>query len=436
MSAPIDFQPFLDNFLGKVPGGPEGDLEIRRLIGLPFVDTTDENVYREPTLEELNGWIQYAAWNVWGTVAQRANEGESGLIPRQEYESLAFVQEWARVPQIMRDITEAVGVEGVIELGRTPRREVGNKINVLRNWGLPMCPLIGRGLAIHLGLEAPGDRQGDAASVVQFARRLQHGTFGGGSGLVSGRGFRQPVLDQEIVDRFLADEERLDDRELMGTFRQFNAATELLGFLIHWDSRAGMQDSGPYPVPGGGFMIVRDHFLHETEYAWASVADGLPYCVTEAMVFRPDAPLEVAINDLGTTFTEPRDYLRHLSGVAVYARERVDSPMSELRHVDPAEMAVITKKSSAAMLELYKIIASKDREQKIRDGIVVYTHDMISFHAKAAGVWEQVQPWYDDLDELTLAAWPVLSTPQAGQIFPEVLLLGGGFPTFGRGPSA
>lgn len=433
MSDTIDFQPYIEHFLGgDVTGGPEGDLEIRSRIGMPFVDTTDENVRREPTVVELDGWIRYAAWNVWGTVAQRANEGESGLIPRQEYESLAFVQEWGKTADLMRTITDAVGVDGVIELGRTPRREVGNKINVLRNWGLPMCPLIGRGIVAHLGLEDPRARQEDVSTVMQFARRLQHGTFGGGSGLVSGRGFRQPVLEQDIVDRFLADEERLDDRERMGSFRQFNASTELLGFLIHWDSRAGMQDSGPYPVPGGGFMIVRDHFLHETEYEWASVAEGLPYCVTEAMVFRPDVPLHVAINDLGTTFTEPSDYLRHLSGVAVYARDRVDSPMSELRVLDDAEIAAITKKSKAAMIALYKLIAVMDREEKIRNGILLYTHEMISFHAKAAGVWEQAKQTYDDLHDLTTAAWPVLSTPRAAQILPDVLLLGNGFPTFGQ----
>ncbi|CAB4852606.1 unannotated protein [freshwater metagenome] len=431
VSEPIDFQPFIEMFMGQVPGGPEGDLEIRRRIGLDFVDTTDENVHREPTLEEVDAWIQYAAWNVWGTVAQRASEGESGLIPRQEYESLAFVQEWAKTPQLMREITEAIGVDGVIELGRTSHREVGNKINVLRNWGLPMCPLIGRGISIHLGLEDHTERQGDIASVVQFARRLQHGTFGGGSGLVSGRGFVQQTLGQEILDRFLADEERLDDPEQLGIFRKFNASTELLGFLIHWDSRAGMQDSGPYPVPGGGFMIVREHFLYETEYEWASVAEGLPYCVIEAMIFRPDVPVHVAINDLGTTFTEPRDYLKHLSGVAVYARDRVDSPMSELRRVDAAEMSAITKKSNVGMLELYKVIAGKSREQKIRDGIVVYTHDMISFHAKAAGIWDSVKTTYDDWHPLTEAAYPVLSTSRAGEILPIVLLLEGGFPTFG-----
>ena len=225
----------------------------------------------------------------------------------------------------------------------------------------------------------------------------------------------------------------MDDREFLGLFRQFNASTELLGFLVHWDSRAGMQDTGPYPVPDGGFMIVRDHFLNETEYEWAAVAGGLPYCVTEAMVFRPNAPIEVAINDIGTTFTEPRDYLRHLSGVAVFARDRVDSPMSELRRVDATEMAAIAKKSSTAMLELYKIIAAKDREQKIRDGIILYTHEMIAHHAKRAGVWDSAKTTYDELHPLTLAAWPVLSTPKAGEIFPTVLLMGGGFPTFGGG---
>jgi hypothetical protein len=429
MGAADDFAKFIERFLAEVPGGVEGDLEMRERISVPFMDTTARNVrHDDVSAEEIDGWFSYAAWNLWDVIANRSTEGESGLIPRQEYETIAFVQQWATYGPLLRAITDAIGVDGVIDLGRTPRREVGSKINVTRNWALPICPLLGRGITTKLDLESPGARAEDIATIVQFGRRMQHGTWGDGPGFVSGREWKQPLLDQELVDRFLADEETLDDPELRATFRQFNGTTELFGFLLHYDCRAGMSDTGPYAVPGGGFMIVRDHWLHEPAYEWASVAEGLPYCVTEAMVFRPDVPVEIAINDIGTTFATPRDYLRHLSGVAVYARDTRDTPMSELRRIDAAEMARISKHASDATLDLYKTIAAKDRDEKIRDGVKVYTREMLMPHAQAAGIWDELEVGFDELHELTQAAYPTLAGGKAAEVLAPVFLLGEGFP--------
>jgi hypothetical protein len=430
MGAAEDLARFLERFLGEVPGGEEGDRVMRERVAVPFMETTAEDVRRDDvSLGEIDGWFGYAAWNLWDVIANRSTEGESGLIPRQEYETISFVQQWATYPPLLREITDAIGVDGVIELGRLPRREVGTKINVTRNWAVPICPLLGRGIVAKLGLESPGARVEDVATIIQFGRRLQHGTWGHGPGFVSGRGWRQPLLDQEIVERFLADEERLDDPDLRATFRQFNATTELFGFLLHYDCRAGMSDTGPYPVPGGGFMIVRDHWLHEPAYEWATVAEGMPYCVTEAMVFRPAEPVDIRINDIGTTFAVPRDYHRHLSGVAVYARDKRDTPMSELRRLDAAEMSAIARRASDSTLELYKTIAAKDRDEKIRDGVRVYTTEMLMPHAQAAGIWDRVEPAVDEMAELTLAAYPTLAGGKAAEVLARVFLLGEGFPS-------
>jgi len=427
MSDADDFQRFLERYQAEVPTGTAGEREMRRRIPVPFMDTTDEDVRREPTIEELNAWRAYMGWSLWDVIAARSTEGESGLIPRQEYETISFLQMWALYPRMFREITEAIGVDGVIELGRTPRREVGSKLNFTRNWSPQNCCHLGRAIALELGLESPEERRDDIAVPVQFARRMMHGTWGDAPGFACGNDYQVALLDQEIVDRLLADEKPLDDPELRATFRQFNATTELLGFLAHYDCRFGLQDTGPYPVPGGGFMLVRDHFLHEPAYSWTAPTESLPYCVIEAMVFRPDVPMQVRINDIGTTFTEPKDYLRYLSGVAVYARDREDTPISELRPLDAAEMAAITKKSRDATLELYKTLATKERDQKIRDGINVYATDHIMPMAKRAGIWERLKPDIDELQELTLAGWPKLADGQAATVLAPLFVKGGAY---------
>jgi hypothetical protein len=425
MSEADDFQRFLDRYQAEVVAGTAGEHEMRRRICPPFMDTTAEDVRPDGlTPEQVNAWRAYMGWSLWDVIAQRSTEGESGLIPRQEYETISFLQIWSLYPQMMREITEEIGVDGVIGLGAMKRREVGTKNNITRNWSPQNCCHLGRAIAVELGLESPSERQGELEVAIQFSRRLMYGTWGAGPGFACGRDYKVRVLEDDIVERLLTDERRLDDPELRGTFRQFNATTELLGFLAHYDCRFGLQDTGPYPVPGGGFMLVRDHWLHEPAYPWTASTESLPYCVVEAMVFRPDEPMEVRINDIGTTFTEPTDYLRHLSGVAVYVKEREDTPVSELRLIDAAEMQSITAKASAAILELYKMLAAKDRDQKIRDGINVYATDHIRPLAKAAGVWDRFKPRIDELQELTLAGWPKLADGQAGAVLAPLFVKG------------
>lgn len=432
MASPEEFAKFLERYLAEVPGGDEGDAEMRRRIAVPFMDTTDADVRRhEITDEEIQGWFDYVGWNLWELIANRSTEGESGLIPRQEYETISFVQQWATYPALFRELTDILGVDGVLGLGATPRREVSTQLNTTRNWASAICPLLGRGIGVSLGLEKPSDRRADVETLIQFARRLQHGTWGGGCGFVSGRGFSQAMLENDLVADFLAAGTPLDDPEVRKAFLKFNATTELFGFLMSYDCRAALCDSGPYPVPGGGFMIVRDHQLNETAYPWCHLADGLPYSITEALVFRPTEPVDVKINDISTTFTTPRDYLKHLSGVAVYARDTWDTPMSELRRLDADEMAAITAKASAATVALYKDIARKDRDQKIRDGVLVYTTTMIMPYARVAGVWDRwVADGFYDLHELARAAWPTLADGgRAAEVLGPVFLLGQGFPS-------
>jgi hypothetical protein len=115
-----------------------GDAEMRRRDPHPFVDTTAADI-RPDHLDDdqIDSWFDYMAWNLWELIATRSTEGESGLIPRQEYETLSFVQQWDIYPNAMRAITAEVGVDGLVELGRVSKREVGTKVNHLRNYAAP-----------------------------------------------------------------------------------------------------------------------------------------------------------------------------------------------------------------------------------------------------------------------------------------------------------
>jgi hypothetical protein len=431
MTEAIDFALYVEKFMAEVPGGVAGDAEMRRRDPHPFVDTTAADIQPDQlTDDQIDSWFNYMAWNLWELIATRSTEGESGLIPRQEYETLSFVQQWDLYPDAMRLITERAGVDGLVEIGRVSKREVGTKVNHLRNYASSLMAVLGRGVGIKLELVDPVASRADVETVVQFGRRLWHGSWGDGPGLASGHGFKLPHLDRDVLDPLVAQARSTEDPEYLATFRRFNATTELFGFMCHYDNRLGMGDTGPYPMPNGGFVLVRDHFLNETAYPWvAEVAGGMPYAVTEVMVFdNPD--IEVKINDIGTTFTQPSTYLDHLSKVAVFARDKIDTPMSELRLVEPEEMKRLSVQSQKGALDLYKMYAKKDNDEKIWDGITVYSHDFIRPMANHLDMWDEVRALgFDGPTELTKQAWPTLASGRAGEILAPVFLLGGGFPS-------
>jgi hypothetical protein len=436
MSEAVDFMKFVEKFMAEVPGGPAGDAEMRRRDPSPFVDTTAADI-RPDTLtdDQIDSWFNYMAWNLWELIATRSTEGESGLIPRQEYETLSFVQQWSVNPNAYRIIAGAVGTDGLVELGRVPRREVGTKVNHIRNYASALMAMLGRGVCVSLDQLDPSIRRDDIEVCIQSARRLWHGTWGDGPGLASGRGFVLPLLDDDILQPLLAAAAPFEDDEARKAFRRFNATTELFGFLMHYDTRLGMGDTGPYPLPGGGFALIRDHFLDEQGYSWSTISDGLPYAVTEVLRFRPD-PIELKINDIGTTFTKPADYLKSLDSVAVFARDQLDTPMSGIRQIGAGEMKRIVASCERGVLKMYKILSSKGRDEKIRDGIQMYSHEFMRPLAQRAGVWEQVLAGgFDELADATQAAWPILTGGRAAEILAPVFLMGRGFPPL-RSPAA
>jgi len=361
MAAQIEL--LLQQFQGTIPHGSAGDAMVRAEFSTDVLTLTEENTHRELTLEECNELLRYFNWNIWDFLALRATEGESGLIPRQEYECISCVHNWQRYPTWYRLILDRVGVDGLIEIGATARREPANKVNLLHTWCTISTPLFGRGILGDLGIAATDDRAEDVRVVWQFARSLYKGLWGEGPMFTSMRNYRAPVLDQPWLDRFLADVQPLgENRDL---FTSFNASTEMLAFLLYFDNRSGLNDSGPYDLGDGRFMIVRDHFLRDDMYHWHDVAADLPHCITQAMVFTPEPGLELLLMDGGTLFTNPGNYLKYLTDVAVYVRREWDTPATEIRRIDTTEMQAILDICGPVTDKLYRRIANMSARDKI-----------------------------------------------------------------------
>ena len=401
----LRFQPLLyqGNYKGMdpIPDGILGDKIIRSRMKSGVIEKVShaEVLNDQFTLDELNDLNNYLAWNIWDVLVMRATEGVSGMIPRQEYEILAFMNEFYRYPEILRYATDQIGAQGVIDIGKSARREIGTKVNCVHDWCIGA---VGFGMG-RCGLLAgewikPDDFVEESNIILKFMQRVLWGKRQDGLILNSQDRYRCQIHEED----FLADlrtqivdfEPGSEDQHI---FEQFNATAELLAFFDHYDCRLGLGDTGPYPLPDGRILIVRDLFTNEEVFHWSDVCEELPHCYTLLVVVDPAVVglEEIRVNDISTTFTIPKNYVPAITGGAVLVREKWDTPMSEVYPVKLSELEPHLEKIRDATFRMYKKTAAMSRHTLCLNGIYSYYIEMILPHLRKAGVYDEVCAKYD-----------------------------------------
>jgi hypothetical protein len=411
--------------------GPEGDIAFRKSLKTDALTLTDESLKSDTiSPDEADDVIAYYGWNIWDVLGTRATEGENGLIPRQEYEALSTVEYMQKFPELWDLITEEVGGDGVIDIGATARREIGTKVNALHVWCAGASFVTGRGITMGLGHYGPTDRAESIARAFQFNRRLARGMWGDEGGMfASQRNYRVPLLEgTPWLERFREDAVFFDDPAQKQMYTTFNATAQLLVFLLHFDNRLGLGDSGPYPTEDGGFLIVRDHFLNDPAYHWFDVAEELPHCITQAMYFKPPPEMKVIVNDLSTTFTQPASYIPYMTGMAVYARDKWDTPVSDVRLVSEEDIKRYTGISQKAMMKLYKRISGMSKRDRITCGVTNYVVDWALPFLRLSGTYDKAieQGWLEWDPMTSESYYPLVRDGQAGPLLPEAIIAGKG----------
>ncbi|HVG48633.1 MAG TPA: hypothetical protein VM899_10930 [Rubellimicrobium sp.] len=401
---------YIGNFHGQepIPDGIKGDRMIRsRAQSKVLEKVSREDVLKDEfTIPELNDLNNYLAWNIWDVLVMRATEGVSGMIPRQEYEILSFMQEFYRYPQFMRLMNDRLGAEGIMGIGESARHEIGTKINCVHDWCLGAVAF-GMGRCGLLALEAikPDDYVEESNIILKFMQRVLWGKRQDGYILNSQDRYRCQIHDQSLIDQLMGQVVDFEqDSEDYNRFTGFNATAELLAFFDHYDCRLGLGDTGPYPLPDGRLLIIRDLFVNEEVYHWSDVCDDLPHCYTLAVVIDPDklGLEEIRVNDISTTFTVPKNYIPAVTGGAIFVRDKWDTPMGEVYPLKLTELEPHLDKIRTATVKMYDKTIRMPRRELCQNGIWSYYVDMLLPYLRKAGVWDEVvSPKYDfwELDQ-------------------------------------
>ncbi len=425
--------------LEPVPDGILGDRLMKARMTTGVIDrVTREDVLKDEfTIAELNDLNNYLAWNTWDVLCMRATEGASGMIPRQEYELLSLMHEFYRYPEFIRVITDKVGANGIIELGASARSEIGTKINSVHGWCLGAAAF-GMGRCGLLALEAiqPDDYVEESNMILKFMQRLQWGRRQDGYILNSQDRYRCQVHDQALISQLLAELEQFEEGdERYHAFCGFNATAELLSFFDHYDCRLGLGDTGPYKLEDGRILIIRDLFVNEEIFHWSDVCDGLPHCYTLAIVIDPEklALQEIRVNDISTTFTNPKNYISAICAGAIFVREKWDTPMGDVYPLAIADTEPHLEKIRKAIFDMYRKTAKMSRHELCLNGIYSYYIAMLLPYLRKTETYDYVNKELDfwEIDQRIMTLYYEISKRNFAQsVVPQKIFSGEGFLPF------
>jgi hypothetical protein len=406
-------------YQGDIPAGADGERAVRERLRTGVLTTGEDE--RELGRDEINELLAYLGFAVWDATASAINAARSagpGPMLRREYEAVGVVQIWQRHPELLRLLTEAIGLDGLHRMGATSRHELGTKVNMAHIWAAGTGLAFGRGIAMGLGQIAGHQREDDLRLGLATMRALGTGLRGGpGRPLfATADGYRAPVLEQAVLDRFQADRVPVEQRH-----QRFDTETGRLAGLLHVGHHLAHHHTGPYPSDDGGVLIVRDHFPHDELYHWADLA--------QALFLHPDAP-PPALDDTGAVQLRADELAARVTGTAVYARDRWDTPADQIRRLDAAELDELAERAQVASERLAGRFAAMPRRDRIAAGVQVRQAESIVPFARAAGLWDRMRTEFDvfEWDRLTSDSYyAVVTDGGVADLVPRLLVTGGAF---------
>jgi hypothetical protein len=329
---------------------------------------------------EANRLIGYHAPISKALTAERTSL-ESRLIPVTAYIVVACAEAWYRYPDMIRVIDAAMPAE---EIGRRARRP-GCRVNTVYLWSIPNFYLLGR--RIMAALDPGKDPVEPTWRVLDFWERAAM-AFRGGDGTRQAwdaGGVVRPY-GEEIIAALTDGAVPVADEARVG-IKRFSATLVNYLFLLYFDTRVGAGNTGPYPLPDGRLLLVRDFYRlsRSPDFWWSDVAADVPYHHLVAGLVLDG--VDVRITDFGTADTVPEDYLDRVVGFSLFTTDGGDG---SLRPVPLDEVDGITASIRTAQSALYRKIAAMTDDEKIRCGAYVY-FSFLRPYAELAGV-------ADDLD--------------------------------------
>lgn len=344
--------------------------------------------------EEINKWISYHSEITQAMVAERTAL-ESKLIPVTAYIIISAVECYRRYPQMIEKIEAAMPAEDIGRAGRFP----GNQIDAVHLWSLANFFLTGRQALITMQKITPDHEPDRMAVLFDFWKRAAKAYRGDGHTQAWDAGMILKPYQNELIDRIVEESEPVQT-DVLDRIRKFSSTLMTYLFLLYFDTRVGTGDTGPYELPDGKVLLLRDFTnAGRSFFPWSEeVAAGMPYSNLTAAFVLDDVKLKV--NDWGTSITDPEFYLDRVVRFALFSADK-----GELQRIQLSELERITEEAKKARSDMYRLVAGMSRKEKIDSGAFVYFTFLRPF-AEAAGLAESLD-W--TVPQASLDVYDILS---------------------------
>lgn len=360
---------------------------------------------------EANRLIAYHS-HISRVMTRERTSLESGLIPVTAYIVVACAEAWYRYPELMTRIDAAMPAERIGVEGRRP----GVQVNPVYLWSIANFYLIGRNFLVNM--QAVRDEAEATWKVLDFWERATLAYRGDGHRQAWDAGLTAipygPEVLSELPDTVRPVGHHPGDLD-PASVRRFSATLMSYLFLLYFDTRVGTGDSGPYPLPDGRVLLVRDFYrLSRSDFWWSDVAAAVPYRnLTAALVLDG---VDLKVNDWGTSITVPEDYLGRVCGFGLCTTDAPDGSVGPLRPVPLDRVDDIVAVVRQAQAAHYRQVAAMDRAEKIRCGAYVYFTFLRPF-AEVAGVADQID-W--TVPQATVGPlWDLCQDIEGGEVDPD-----------------
>ena len=302
---------------------------------------------------------------------------ESALIPVTAYILISGIECYRRYPDLMAAIAAAKPPAEIGAAGRRP----GNQIDAVHLWSIANIALVGRQILAPFGMIDPVADLETLDAIFGFWEPAAAAFRGDGHRQAWDAGFTVPRYGPDVIAELVAGTTPITDDAARATLSKLNAALTSFLFLLYFDTRAGYQDTGPYPLPDGRTLLVRDfNEMAVSHFPWS--ADDRRRPAAREPHRRARARRRGREGErLGHDGHRPgRVPLARRSQPGSSTRPAARSPRSP-----SASSTTCASSVKRAQKDLYRLIAGMSRAEKIDAGAYVYFTFLRPF-ARVAGV--------------------------------------------------
>jgi hypothetical protein len=347
----------------------------------------------EPTLQEWN-WLVAVGGAAYKSELSARTVFESELFGMNTYILMSMMEDYLRVPEriatIKRHATPAELVAKALP--------IGNKRSFINLAAMPLHYLTGRELFVDLGENTLADGLAEQLEVLRFWREA---TIAMRTDGVLYNMDADPPNSSHVVGDDLLEEIQGNlvpaDAATKSTVRKFGARLTAYAFLENCDARTAVCDTGPYQLPDGTFLALRETCADgDGDFPWLDgIRETLPYHHF-VIAYQLPGSVQMDNNVWGTAWFTPSDYQADIIATRVFC-----SDGGKLQPLDPEQVDTATAAIRKAHRALYQRLAETDPEERN-----LYATQMYAWKLKA---WARLAGCYDEID------WAV--TPRIAQSY-------------------